>query len=69
MAVGLLRNLTISAERPGAAVTLFLLGDILNRFDSNESENQQILFEVVFQSRHNILSLLNICVTELYWGC
>ena len=46
MAVGLLLNLTASEVQPEPAVTLFLLGDILNRFNSTDSENQKQLVEV-----------------------
>ena len=44
-AVDLLGNLTTSEEPPEPAVTLFLLGDILNRFNfSTESNKNQDLF-------------------------
>ena len=42
-AVGLLRNLT---EQPESAVILFLLGGILNRFNSTDSASQELLTEV-----------------------
>ncbi len=50
MAVGLLLNLTASEVQPEPAVTLFLLGDILNRFNSTDSEKQQQLVEVTSKS-------------------
>ena len=47
VAVGLLRDLTTSEEQPEPAVTLFLLQDILNRFNSTDNETQELLVEVV----------------------
>ena len=48
VAIGLLRNLTISEKQPEPAVTLYLLGNILNRLDSTDSENQELLVEVAY---------------------
>ena len=46
MAIHLLRNLTSSGQLE-PAVTLYLLGDILNRYDSTNNEIRESLIEVV----------------------
>ena len=46
-AVGLLHNLTESEDGPEPAVTLYLLGDILNRVNTSmDSENQTVFIKV-----------------------
>ena len=44
MAVGLLQNLTSSDDQPEPEVTLYLLGDILNGY--NSSDDQDLFIEV-----------------------
>ena len=46
MVIYLLHNLTSSGQLE-LAVTLYLLGDILNRFDSTNNEIRELLIEVV----------------------
>ena len=50
-AIGLLLNFAASIEQPEPAVTLSLLGDILNRFSSSDSEDQKQLVEVTSKSQ------------------
>ena len=44
LAVSLLRNLTSSEDQPEPEVTLYLLGDILNGY--NSSDDQDLFIEV-----------------------
>ena len=52
IAVSLLRDLTGSGDPPDPAVTLYLLGDILNRFISADSERRELLVEVASTNWH-----------------
>ena len=66
-AVGLLLNLIESEEQPGPAVTLFLLGDILNRFNasdmsiSSESQGQLVMVLHLQLVASLLIQLLMIC--------
>ena len=46
VAVGLLQNLTSSEDQPEPEVTLYLLGDILNRYNLTDSDDQDLFIEV-----------------------
>ena len=59
-AVDLLLNLTASEEQPEPAVTLFLLGDILNRFNSTGSPLSEQLAEVLQVMCNHFMFIINL---------